>query len=90
MNQEYFLGDYNALENKKMNLPDKVTLFDTTLRDGEQIPGVSFTDQEKLEIAEILDRMGVDCIEAGFPINSKPELNIIKEINKQGFKSRIY
>ena len=90
MKKGYFLGDYNALENEKLKLPKKVTLFDTSLRDGEQMPGVSFTDPEKLKIADLLDRLGIDCIEAGFPINSKPEFEIVKEINKQGYKSHIY
>lgn len=91
MTNKFFLGDYNRLENTQMDhLPKRVTLFDTTLRDGEQMPGISFTDPEKLEIAEILDQLGVDSIEAGFPINSKPEFEIIKTINQQGFKSHIY
>ncbi len=90
MKQGYFLGDFNALENKNLKMPEKVTLFDTSLRDGEQMPGVSFTDPEKLKIAETLERLGIDSIEAGFPINSKPEFEIIKEINSQGYKSHIY
>jgi Isopropylmalate/homocitrate/citramalate synthases len=50
---------------------DKVLIFDTTLRDGEQSPGATMTHAEKLEIAELLDDMGVDIIEAGFPIASE-------------------
>ena len=46
---------------------DRVIIFDTTLRDGEQCPGATMTFEEKLEIAEMLDDMGVDVIEAGFP-----------------------
>ncbi|MDG1423845.1 MAG: 2-isopropylmalate synthase, partial [Paracoccaceae bacterium] len=46
---------------------DRVVIFDTTLRDGEQSPGATMTHDEKLEIAELLDEMGVDIIEAGFP-----------------------
>ncbi len=46
---------------------DHIRIFDTTLRDGEQSPGASMTLEEKLQIAEILDDMGVDIIEAGFP-----------------------
>ncbi|MFQ5815644.1 MAG: 2-isopropylmalate synthase, partial [Candidatus Hydrothermarchaeaceae archaeon] len=56
-----------------MNLPDKVSVFDTTLRDGEQTPGVSLTSDDKLVIARQLDKLGVDIIEAGFPISSKGE-----------------
>ena len=47
---------------------DRVYIFDTTLRDGEQSPGATMTHSEKLELAEMLDGMGVDIIEAGFPI----------------------
>src|SRR5271156_5923927 len=48
--------------------PDRVLIFDTTLRDGEQSPGISLNAAEKLEIAQQLARLGVDIIEAGFPI----------------------
>ena len=47
---------------------DRVIIFDTTLRDGEQCPGATMTFEEKLEVAEMLDDLGVDVIEAGFPI----------------------
>ena len=49
---------------------DKVHIFDTTLRDGEQVPGCKLDESEKLIIAERLDLLGVDVIEAGFPISS--------------------
>jgi 2-isopropylmalate synthase len=49
---------------------DRVVIFDTTLRDGEQSPGATMTHEEKLEVAEVLDTMGVDIIEAGFPVAS--------------------
>ncbi len=48
----------------------RITVFDTTLRDGEQSPGCSMNHQEKLRLAHQLDRLGVDVIEAGFPIAS--------------------
>jgi 2-isopropylmalate synthase len=50
--------------------PNRVLIFDTTLRDGEQSPGISLNTTEKLEIAHQLARLGVDIIEAGFPIAS--------------------
>ncbi len=50
---------------------DRVVIFDTTLRDGEQSPGASMTFEEKLEVADILDELGVDIIEAGFPVASQ-------------------
>ena len=51
--------------------PDHVRIFDTTLRDGEQSPGATMTSSEKLEVAKTLSRLGVDVIEAGFPIASE-------------------
>lgn len=61
-------------------MTDRVLIFDTTLRDGEQSPGATMTHEEKLEIAEMLDDMGVDIIEAGFPIASEGDFNAVKEI----------
>src|SRR6056297_3873363 len=59
---------------------DRVVIFDTTLRDGEQSPGATMTHEEKLEIAELLDDMGVDIIEAGFPIASEGDFRAVSEI----------
>jgi len=59
---------------------DRVVIFDTTLRDGEQSPGATMTHEEKLEIAELLDDMGVDIIEAGFPIASEGDFKAVSEI----------
>ncbi|MEM3608908.1 MAG: 2-isopropylmalate synthase [Candidatus Bathyarchaeia archaeon] len=66
-----------------------VKIFDTTLRDGEQTPGVSFTPEEKMEIALQLDRLGVDAIEAGFPSASEGELNAVKKLAKTGLNAEI-
>ena len=55
-------------------------IFDTTLRDGEQCPGATMTFDEKLEVAELLDEMGVDIIEAGFPIASPRRFRSVQEI----------
>ncbi|MCB1490345.1 MAG: 2-isopropylmalate synthase, partial [Rhodobiaceae bacterium] len=59
---------------------DKVLIFDTTLRDGEQSPGATMTLEEKLQVAEILDAMGVDIIEAGFPIASLGDFEAVSMI----------
>ena len=59
-----------------------ITIFDTTLRDGEQSPGAAMTHEEKLRIAELLDEMGVDIIEAGFPISSPGDFKAVQEISK--------
>ena len=61
---------------------DRVVIFDTTLRDGEQCPGATMTHEEKLEVAELLDTMGVDIIEAGFPIASEGDFAAVHEIAK--------
>ncbi|HEY1542694.1 MAG TPA: 2-isopropylmalate synthase, partial [Xanthobacteraceae bacterium] len=62
---------------------DRVVIFDTTLRDGEQCPGATMTHEEKLEVAELLDQIGVDIIEAGFPIASDGDFAAVNEIAKR-------
>ncbi|MFT7311372.1 MAG: 2-isopropylmalate synthase [Paracoccaceae bacterium] len=61
---------------------DRVLIFDTTLRDGEQSPGATMTHSEKVEIAGLLDDMGVDIIEAGFPIASEGDFEAVSEISR--------
>ncbi|WP_151717874.1 2-isopropylmalate synthase [Gemmobacter serpentinus] len=67
----------------------RVVIFDTTLRDGEQSPGATMTHAEKLEIAGLLDEMGVDVIEAGFPIASEGDFAAVSEISKRSKNSTI-
>jgi 2-isopropylmalate synthase len=62
---------------------DRVVIFDTTLRDGEQCPGATMTNEEKFEVAALLDEMGVDIIEAGFPIASEGDFLAVNEIAKR-------
>ena len=62
---------------------ERVYIFDTTLRDGEQSPGATMTLEEKLQVAEILDQMGVDIIEAGFPIASNGDFEAVAAIARQ-------
>ena len=62
---------------------DRVLIFDTTLRDGEQCPGATMTLDEKLAVAELLDTMGVDIIEAGFPIASNGDFEAVSEIARR-------
>ena len=62
---------------------EKITIFDTTLRDGEQSPGAAMTLEEKIEVAEFLDAMGADVIEAGFPISSMGDFEAVTEISKR-------
>jgi 2-isopropylmalate synthase len=63
--------------------PNRVLVFDTTLRDGEQSPGISLNTQEKLEIAQQLARLGVDVIEAGFPITSPGDFDAVRGISRK-------
>jgi 2-isopropylmalate synthase len=67
----------------------RVMIFDTTLRDGEQSPGATMTHDEKLEIAGLLDEMGVDIIEAGFPIASMGDFEAVSEISKRAKNATI-
>ena len=70
-------------------MTEKIYIFDTTLRDGEQSPGASMNLDEKLQIAEVLDSMKVDIIEAGFPIASNGDFEAVSEVSKQVKNSTI-
>ncbi len=70
-------------------MADKVLIFDTSLRDGEQSPGVAFNINDKLEIARQLQRLGVDIIEAGFPASSPGDFEAVKAVAKEVRESRI-
>src|SRR5712691_4089401 len=63
--------------------PERVIIFDTTLRDGEQSPGASMNLEEKIRIALQLEEMGVDVIEAGFPIASNGDFEAVREVARQ-------
>ena len=71
------------------NTPEKVTIFDTTLRDGEQTPGIAFKFEQKLEIARQLSAIGVHVIEAGFPASSKAEKETVTAIKKLDLEANI-
>ncbi len=63
-------------------MSQKLYIFDTTLRDGEQVPGCQLNTTEKIEVAKLLEELGVDIIEAGFPISSPGDFNSVREISK--------
>ena len=63
-------------------MANRIYIFDTTLRDGEQSPGASLNVHEKIEIARQLERLGVDVIEAGFPISSPGDFHAVQEVGK--------
>ncbi len=88
MEEVICVSDYNKLVLDKMNI-EGIKIFDTTLRDGEQTPGVAFNVEEKMKIAESLDLLGVDAIEAGFPITSAGEKDAIKKVCDMGLKAKI-
>ena len=69
--------------------PKQVKFLDTTLRDGEQTPGVSLVPENKLRIAQRLDELGVDIIEAGFAAVSEGEMEAVSLIAKQGMRAKI-
>jgi isopropylmalate/homocitrate/citramalate synthase len=72
-----------------LNLPEKVFFFDTTLRDGEQTPGITFSLKEKHLIAQALDEVGIDVIEGGFPVISDGDFECCKTIAKLGLSSEV-
>ncbi len=89
---EWWVSPYNFLPEVTgtYQLPDKVSIHDATLRDGEQTPGIVFDIKDKLAIAEKLDEVGVDRIEAGMPAVSEMDFEAIKQISKLNLKARIY
>src|SRR5579871_2478562 len=89
---QWWISPYNfvpeVLNNRQ--LPARVSIHDATLRDGEQTPGVVFSVADKIAIAEKLDEVGVERIEAGMPAVSEQDFEAIKAISKMGLKSKIY
>jgi len=81
------VSPYNA--SSKVTLPDRILIYDSTLRDGEQMPGVHFTPEQKLAIARKLDEIGVHQIEAGFPAVSELEKETVKDISQLGLSAEI-
>ena len=63
-------------------MSEKLYIFDTTLRDGEQVPGCQLNTVEKIEVAKALEALGVDIIEAGFPVSSPGDFNSVVTISK--------
>jgi len=84
-----FVSEYNKKIFAATRMPERVKILDTTLRDGEQTPNVALSSEDKLKIAQALDELGVDIIEAGFPINSEGEADAVKKISNAGLKSEI-
>ncbi|MEO1193685.1 MAG: 2-isopropylmalate synthase [Pseudomonadota bacterium] len=79
----------NPANDAERNEADRVIIFDTTLRDGEQAPGCSMNLEEKIQIAEALEHLGVDVIEAGFPIASRGDFEAVREVAKRVTKAQV-
>ena len=83
------MQEIETFKKEYLRIPDNLTLFDTTLRDGEQTPGVALTIDEKIQIATKLNNFGVDKIEVGFPASSNGEFEASKKIKSLGLDSTI-
>jgi len=92
LDDQWWVSPYNLIPEVRnaFQLPPRVQLHDATLRDGEQTPGVVFSVQDKVGIAEKLAEVGVDRIEAGMPAVSEQDFEAIKQISRLGLKSKIY
>ena len=84
---EYFVSPYN--QSVELEFPKDITIYDTTLRDGEQTPGVCLKTPEKVKIARLLDKLKIHQIEAGFPVVSNEEKRSIKAIVKEDLDAEI-
>jgi methanogen homocitrate synthase len=88
----WWVSPYNFVDEvrNEFDLPEKVEIHDATLRDGEQTPGVVFRKDDKVRIAQKLDEVGIERIEAGMPAVSEEDYNAIKEISRLGLHAKIY
>src|SRR4030042_4229743 len=84
-----FVSEYNKKIFAATRMPERIKILDTTLRDGEQTPNVALSSEDKVKIAQALDELGVDIIEAGFPINSEGEADAVSRIAGAGLKAEI-
>jgi len=89
---KWWVSPYNFVDEviETFDLPQKVEIHDATLRDGEQTPGVVFRKEDKIHIAQMLDEVGIERIEAGMPAVSEEDFQAIKEISKLGLKAKIF
>jgi isopropylmalate/homocitrate/citramalate synthase len=88
---KYSVSPYNFDEEvvSSFNLPEKIYMYDVTLRDGEQCPGVVFRKGDKTAIAKVLDEVGVPRIEAGMPAVSEDDFQAVKEIANLGLSAKV-
>ncbi|MCI4355440.1 MAG: homoaconitate hydratase, partial [Thermoplasmata archaeon] len=81
--------NYHAETVSERHLPSAITFWDETLRDGEQMPGVHFTPEEKLRLARLMSEIGVGVINAGIPVVSEEEMRAVKLVAGAGLKAHI-
>ncbi|HTT17168.1 MAG TPA: homoaconitate hydratase [Thermoplasmata archaeon] len=81
--------DYHPATAAQRHLPEKLVLWDETLRDGEQAPGVRFSPEEKLRIAEVLSDVGVSVINAGIPVVSPEEAKAVRRVAEAGLRAKV-
>jgi isopropylmalate/homocitrate/citramalate synthase len=81
--------NYHSATAAQRHFPEKITFWDETLRDGEQMPGVHFSPEEKLQIAELLSDIGVGVIDAGIPVVSAEEARAVDRLAHAGLRSKI-
>lgn len=89
MAEPRLVEDYHAETAPHRRIPENVMIWDETLRDGEQMPGVHFSPKEKFRIAELLSEVGVGIINAGIPVVSEAEADAVARIAHAGFKAKI-
>ena len=91
INDNWWTSEFNfePAFRETLSLPAKVQIHDATLRDGEQTPGLVLRKEHKIEIAQMLDELGVDRIEAGMPAVSREDFEALRDITKLGLNSRI-
>ncbi len=89
MEDEHLVHNYLTERGLTANLPEKILIWDETMRDGEQTPGVAFSPEEKLQIATLLDDMGVPIMDVGIPVVSKEEARGVKTIAHAGLDATI-
>ncbi len=82
---------HNYLMERKLvpSLPERILFWDETLRDGEQMPGVHFTPEEKLRIARLMDEVGIPIMDVGMPVVSKEEARAVRAIAREGLKATV-
>ena len=90
--EKFWVSPYNdeSILDRRIRLPEKISIHDVTLRDGEQTPGIVFNKQDKIDISQKLSDAGVQRIEVGMPVISHEEKDAIKTITSMGLKSKIF